>query len=153
MGYGGRQELLHRLGDLMETHTDELASADSRDMGKPLAQCRLDVSRAAHNFRFFADHAKMAVADALPMDSGHHAYSRFEPAGVVVAIAPWNFPLMLETWKVAPALAWGNTVFLKPAEDTPTSAAILGRLAIGAGLPEGVFNVVHGYGLNSVGEA
>ena len=153
MGYGGRQELLHRLGDLMETHTDELASADSRDMGKPLAQCRLDVSRAAHNFRLFADDAKMAVADALPMHSGHHAYSRFEPAGVVVAIAPWNFPLMLETWKVAPALAWGNTVVLKPAEDTPTSAAILGRLAIEAGLPEGVFNVVHGYGPNSVGEA
>ena len=158
MGYGGRQELLHRLGDLMETHTDELASADSRDMGKPLAQCRLDVSRAAHNFRLFADDAKMAVADALPMHSGHHAYSRFEPAGVVVAIAPWNFPLMLETWKVAPALAWGNTVVLKPAEDTPTSAAILpachrGGLAIEAGLPEGVFNVVHGYGPNSVGEA
>jgi len=71
----------------------------------------------------------------------------------VVAIAPWNFPLMLETWKVAPALAWGNTVVLKPAEDTPTSAAILGRLAIEAGFPEGVFNVVHGYGPNSVGEA
>ena len=67
------------------------------------------------------------------MDTGHHAYSRFEPAGVVVAIAPWNFPLMLETWKVAPALAWGNTVVLKPAEDTPTSAAILGRLTIEAG--------------------
>ena len=65
----------------METHTDELASADSRDMGKPLAQCRHDVARAAMNFRFFADHAKMAVADTLPMDTGHHAYSRFEPAG------------------------------------------------------------------------
>ena len=153
MGYGGRQELLHRLGDLMEAHTDELASADSRDMGKPLAQCRHDVARAAQNFRFFADHAKMAVADTLPMDTGHHAYSRFEPAGVVVAIAPWNFPLMLETWKVAPALAWGNTVVLKPAEDTPTSAAILGRLAIEAGFPEGVLNVVHGYGPNSVGAA
>lgn len=153
MGFGTRQELLHRLGDLMESHTDELAAADSRDMGKPLAQCRHDVARAALNFRFFADHAKMAVADTLPMDTGHHAYSRFEPAGVVVAIAPWNFPLMLETWKVAPALAWGNTVVLKPAEDTPASAAILGRLAIEAGFPDGVLNVVHGYGPDSVGEA
>jgi aminomuconate-semialdehyde/2-hydroxymuconate-6-semialdehyde dehydrogenase len=71
----------------------------------------------------------------------------------VVAIAPWNFPMMLESWKVAPALAWGNTVVLKPAEDTPTSATIMARLALEAGLPEGVFNVVHGYGPDSVGEA
>jgi aminomuconate-semialdehyde/2-hydroxymuconate-6-semialdehyde dehydrogenase len=111
------------------------------------------VARTALNFRFFADHAAMAVAETLPMDSGHHAYTRFEPAGVVVAIAPWNFPMMLESWKVAPALAWGNTVVLKPAEDTPTSATILARLALEAGLPEGVFNVVHGYGPDSVGEA
>jgi aminomuconate-semialdehyde/2-hydroxymuconate-6-semialdehyde dehydrogenase len=87
------------------------------------------------------------------MDTGHHAYSRFEPAGVVTAIAPWNFPLMLETWKVAPALAWGNTVVLKPAEDTPGSATILARLALEAGMPPGVLNVVHGYGPDSVGSA
>ncbi len=153
LGYTERHRLLHRLADLMETHTDELASADSRDMGKPLAQCRHDVERAAWNFRFFADHARMAVADALPMDSGHHAYTSFDPAGVVVAIAPWNFPLMLESWKIAPALAWGNTVVLKPAEDTPASATILARLACDAGFPEGVLNVVHGYGPASVGEA
>ena len=83
------------------------------------------------------------------MDSGHHAYSRFEPAGVVAAIAPWNFPLMLESWKIAPALAWGNTVVLKPAEDTPASATILARLALEAGLPPGVLNVLHGYGPDS----
>jgi aminomuconate-semialdehyde/2-hydroxymuconate-6-semialdehyde dehydrogenase len=153
MGYGERQRLLHRLADLMEANADELASADSRDMGKPLTQCHHDVARAAMNFRFFADHAKMATAEALPMDTGHHAYSRFEAAGVVVAIAPWNFPLMLESWKVAPALAWGNTVVLKPAEDTPTSATIMARLATEAGLPDGVFNVVHGYGADSVGAA
>jgi len=87
------------------------------------------------------------------MDSGHHAYTVFDPAGVVVAIAPWNFPLMLESWKVAPALAWGNTVILKPAEDTPTSATIWARLALEAGIPPGVFNVVHGYGPNSAGAA
>jgi aminomuconate-semialdehyde/2-hydroxymuconate-6-semialdehyde dehydrogenase len=85
------------------------------------------------------------------MDTGHHAYTRFEPAGVVAAVAPWNFPLMLESWKVAPALAWGNTVVLKPAEDTPASAAIMARLALEAGLPPGVLNVLHGYGPNSAG--
>jgi aminomuconate-semialdehyde/2-hydroxymuconate-6-semialdehyde dehydrogenase len=87
------------------------------------------------------------------MDTGHHAYTRFEPAGVVAAIAPWNFPLMLESWKVAPALAWGNTVVLKPAEDTPASATIMARLALEAGLPPGVFNVLHGYGPGSAGAA
>ncbi len=153
MGYGERQRLLHRLADAMEANADELAAADSRDMGKPLNQCHHDVARAAMNFRFFADHAKMATAEALPMDTGHHAYTRFEAAGVVVAIAPWNFPLMLESWKVAPALAWGNTVVLKPAEDTPTSATIMARLALEAGLPAGVLNVVHGYGADSVGAA
>ena len=153
MGYGERQRLLHRLADVMEANADELAAADSRDMGKPLNQCHHDVARAAMNFRFFADHAKMATAETLPMDTGHHAYTRFEAAGVVVAIAPWNFPLMLESWKVAPALAWGNTVVLKPAEDTPTSATIMARLAIEAGLPAGVLNVVHGYGADSVGAA
>jgi aminomuconate-semialdehyde/2-hydroxymuconate-6-semialdehyde dehydrogenase len=153
MGYAERQRLINRLADLMEEHADELGSADSRDMGKPLAQCQHDVARAAWNFRFFAEHAKLSTGETFPMDSGHHAYSRYEPAGVVVAIAPWNFPLMLESWKVAPALAWGNTVVLKPAEDTPASATVLARLAVEAGIPEGVFNVVHGYGPNSVGSA
>jgi aminomuconate-semialdehyde/2-hydroxymuconate-6-semialdehyde dehydrogenase len=128
--------------------------ADTRDMGKPVAQSiGNDVDRSAHNLRFFADHAHLAAADKLPMDSGHHAYTVYGPAGVVAAIAPWNFPLMLETWKIAPALAWGNTVVLKPAEDTPTSATMLARLATEAGLPPGVLNVVHGYGPQSAGEA
>ncbi|TGD88425.1 aldehyde dehydrogenase [Mycolicibacterium sp. CH28] len=154
MGYGERGRILHRLADLIEAHADELGMADTRDMGKPISQSRgNDVPRAAANFRFFADHARLATAEVLPMDSGHHTYTRFEPAGVVAAIAPWNFPLMLETWKVAPALAWGNTVVLKPAEDTPVSATILGRLAIEAGVPAGVFNVVHGYGPDSAGQA
>lgn len=154
MGYGARGQVLHRLADLIEAHADELGMADTRDMGKPITQSRShDVPRASANFRFFADHARLSTADALPMDSGHHAYTRFEPAGVVAAIAPWNFPLMLETWKVAPALAWGNTVVLKPAEDTPSSATILGRLAIEAGMPPGVLNVVHGYGPNAAGQA
>jgi len=153
MGFAERGAIIHRLADLIEAHIEELAAADTNDMGKPLSAMRVkDVPRAAQNFRFFADHARMSVAEAYPMDTGHHAYSRYEPAGVVAAIAPWNFPLMLETWKVAPALAWGNTVVLKPAEDTPASATIMARLATEAGVPDGVFNVIHGFGPNAAGE-
>jgi len=154
MGRAERGALLHRFADLILEHADELALADTRDMGKPITQSRgNDVPRTAGNFRFFADHALLTPAETLPMDSGHHAYTRYEPAGVVVAIAPWNFPMMLESWKVAPALAWGNTVVLKPAEDSPASATIQARLALEAGIPPGVFNVVHGYGPDSIGAA
>ena len=154
MGFAERQAVLHRLADLVLEHTGELALADTRDMGKPVTDAReRDVPRAAQNLRFFADHARLATAETLPMDSGHHAYTRFPPAGVVAAIAPWNFPLMLESWKVAPALAWGNTVVLKPAEDSPVSATLLARLALLAGLPPGVLNVLHGYGPASAGAA
>jgi aminomuconate-semialdehyde/2-hydroxymuconate-6-semialdehyde dehydrogenase len=152
MGFAQRGVILHRLADLMARDREALALADSRDMGKPLTQAIDDVDRSILNIRFFADQARLSQADAYPMDSGHHAYTRYEPAGVVVAIAPWNFPLMLETWKIAPALAWGNTVVLKPAEDTPASATMLARLAIEAGLPPGVLNVVHGFGPDSVGQ-
>jgi aminomuconate-semialdehyde/2-hydroxymuconate-6-semialdehyde dehydrogenase len=154
MRHEERGALLHRLADLVEAHADELAQADLRDMGKPISELHhRDVPRSAHNLRFFADHARLATADAYPMGPAHHAYTRYAPAGVVAAIAPWNFPLMLETWKVAPALAWGNTVVLKPAEQSPASATILARLALEAGLPPGVLNVVHGFGPGSVGEA
>ena len=154
MARAERRRIIHRLAELIEEHGDELALADTRDMGKPITQSRgNDVPRTADNFRFFADHATLTPAETLPMDSGHHAYTRYEAAGVVAAIAPWNFPMMLESWKVAPALAWGNTVVLKPAEDSPASATILARLALEAGLPPGVFNVVHGFGPDSAGEA
>lgn len=154
MGTGKRRELIHKFADLIMEHAEELAMADTRDMGKPITQSlKNDVPRTALNFRFFADHAHLQPGEVLPMDTGHHTYTRFDPAGVVVAIAPWNFPMMLESWKVAPALAWGNTVVLKPAEDTPVSATIMARLALEAGIPPGVFNVVHGYGPESVGSA
>ncbi|MFJ8026179.1 aldehyde dehydrogenase [Streptomyces sp. NPDC096311] len=154
MGAAERGRILHRFADLIEAHADELGMADTQDMGKPITQSRgNDVPRTAANFRFFADHARLSTSEAYPMDTGHHAYTRFDPAGVVAAIAPWNFPMMLESWKVAPALAWGNTVVLKPAEDTPVSATLLARLALEAGMPPGVFNVVHGYGPDSAGQA
>ena len=154
MGFAERGALLHRFADLIEANADALALADTTDMGKPISDARgRDVPRAAANYRFFADHARLSTGEVLPMDSGHHAYTRFEPAGVVVAIAPWNFPLMLESWKVAPALAWGNTVVLKPAEDTPASAALMASLALAAGLPPGALNVLQGYGPDSAGAA
>ncbi|MBX3095198.1 MAG: aldehyde dehydrogenase [Cryobacterium sp.] len=154
MTAGERREILHRFADLIIDHGEELALADVRDMGKPYTQAfKNDVQRTALNFRFFADHAHITPSEVYPMDSGHHTYTRFDAAGVVVAIAPWNFPMMLESWKVAPALAWGNTVVLKPAEDSPASATIMARLALEAGMPSGVFNVVHGYGPDSVGQA
>ena len=154
MGFAERGALLHRFADLIEANADALALADTTDMGKPISDARgRDVPRAAANYRFFADHARLSTGEVLPMDSGHHAYTRFEPAGVVAAIAPWNFPLMLESWKVAPALAWGNTVVLKPAEDTPASAALMASLALAAGLPPGVLNVLQGYGPDSAGAA
>ncbi len=153
MGYGERGKILYRLAELLEKHVEELSAADTQDMGKPISDMRAhDVPRSAHNFRFFADYARLAAAERFPSDTGHHVYTRYEPAGVVVAIAPWNFPLMLETWKIAPPLSWGNTVVLKPAEDTPASAALMARLALEAGMPPGVLNVVHGYGPEAVGQ-
>ena len=153
MGFAERGQVLHRLADLIAANAAQFGRADTIDMGKPVAETvGHDVPRSALNFRFFADHARLAAGEALPMDTGHHAYTRFEPVGVVAAIAPWNFPLMMETWKVAPALAWGNTVVLKPAEDTPHSATLLARFALEAGMPPGVLNVVHGFGPDSVGQ-
>ena len=154
MGFAERGAILHRLADLIMARGGDLALRDTTDMGKPISDSAgNDVPRSAHNFRFFADHARLVTAETLPMDTGHHAYTRFEPAGVVAAIAPWNFPLMLATWKIAPALAWGNTVVLKPAEDTPSSVALLAMLALEAGFPPGVLNVVQGYGPDSAGAA
>lgn len=153
MGFRARHDLMHAWADLVSANEDLVALADVEDMGKPKTQALHDVRRSVANIRFFADHALYSASEVYPDDRGHHMYTRYEPAGVVLAIAPWNFPVMLETWKIAPALAWGNTVILKPAEDTPRSATLLGRLALEAGIPPGVLNVVHGFGSDGVGEA
>lgn len=146
MGRVERARLIHRLADLMEERTDELATLDSTNVGKPLAQAKHDVGRSVANFRFFADHQRDHVGSVFPMDSGHHTYSEFGPVGVVAAISPWNFPLMMATWKIAPAIAWGNTCIIKPSEDSPASVTLLGRLAVEAGFPPGVLNVLNGHG-------
>jgi aminomuconate-semialdehyde/2-hydroxymuconate-6-semialdehyde dehydrogenase len=142
-----RAAVLHRLADLVDAHADELADADARDMGRPSYAVRnVDTQRASAMLRFFGDHLTLATSETYPMGAGTHAFAAYRPAGVVLAITPWNLPLMLGVWKIAPALAWGNTVVWKPAEDSPTSATLLARLALEAGLPEGVLNVVHGLG-------
>lgn len=150
-----RKRILHRVADGIEDRLDELAEAETRDMGKPIAESRSkDMPRSAYNFRFFADWAEQAgtKAYAKPWE-GILTYELREPLGVVGSISPWNFPLMLLTWKVAPALAFGCTVVAKPAEQSPVTASILAEICADAGVPEGVFNIVNGFGPDSAGEA
>lgn len=150
-----RKRVLNGVADGIEARLDELAEWETRDMGKPVADARAkDVPRAAHNFRFFADWAEHAGTSAWdkPWD-GVFSYELREPLGVVGSISPWNFPLMLLTWKVAPALAFGCTVVAKPAEQSPITASILAEICAEAGMPAGVFNVVNGFGPDSAGEA
>lgn len=142
-----RAAVLHRLADLMDRDAQQLARADALDMGRPFhSAVSFDVPRAAAMFRFFADHIAMATSETYPMGDAFHAFTAYRPAGVVAAITPWNHPLMLGVWKIAAPLAWGNSVVMKPAEDSPTSAYFIAALALEAGLPAGVLNVVQGLG-------
>lgn len=142
-----RGGVLHRLADLMDRDVDRLAEADAQDMGRPFSAARtVDVPRAAEMFRFFADHLMLSTSETYPRGGAVHAFTAYRPAGVVAAVTPWNHPLMLGAWKIAAPLAWGNAVVMKPAEDSPTSAYLVARLALEAGMPEGVLNVVQGLG-------
>jgi aminomuconate-semialdehyde/2-hydroxymuconate-6-semialdehyde dehydrogenase len=153
MSSAERRGLLHAFADLVDRHAEELALLDVRDMGKPIREAlAIDVPRVARNLRFFADYADLVGSEAYP-EADRLSYVVHAPAGVAVAISPWNFPAMQASWKVAPALAFGNTVVLKPAEQSPSSAARLGELALAAGLPAGVLNVVQGFGPGAAGEA
>jgi len=155
MDPAARRRILYRVADGIEARLDELAEWEVRDMGKPIGAARAkDMPRSAHNFRFFAEAAEHAATKAFskPWD-GVLTYELREPLGVVGAISPWNFPLMLLTWKVAPALAYGCTVVAKPAEQSPVTATLLAEICRDAGVPEGVFNVVHGFGPGEAGEA
>jgi aminomuconate-semialdehyde/2-hydroxymuconate-6-semialdehyde dehydrogenase len=150
-----RKRTLNRVADGIEARVEELAKWETRDMGKPITDSRgKDMPRSAHNFRFFADWAEHAGAHSWdkPWD-GIFSYELREPLGVIGSISPWNFPLMLLTWKVAPALAFGCTVVAKPAEQSPITASILAEICAEAGMPDGVFNVVNGFGPDSAGEA
>ena len=150
-----RGRILHRVADGIEARLGELAEWETRDMGKPISASRSkDMPRSAHNFRFFADFALHAGTKAWDQPAkGIFSYELRDPLGVVGSISPWNFPLMLLTWKVAPALALGCTVIAKPAEQSPITASILAEICRDAGMPAGVFNVVNGFGPASAGEA
>ncbi len=142
-----RSACLMRLADLIDRDVDDLANAETDNNGKPLALAReFEVPRAAANFRFFAGAILHSSSESYDLGEQGMNYTLRRPRGVAGCISPWNLPLYLFTWKVAPALATGNTVVAKPSEITPLSAFMLGELSLEAGLPPGVFNIVHGRG-------
>ena len=152
-----RVRVLRRIADLVETRCEDFVAAEVRDTGKPESLVRdLDVARAVMNFRAFADTIASSSLSSYLTDlaGGRQAlnYAIRKPLGVVAVIVPWNLPLLLLTWKVAPALACGNAVVVKPSEETPSSATLLGEIMVEAGVPAGVYNVVHGFGPGSAGE-
>jgi phenylacetaldehyde dehydrogenase len=148
-----RSRLIWKLGDLIDAHRDQFAELESLDNGKPLTVARAaDVPLAAELFRYMAGWATKLEGNTIPLSvpytpgAQYLAYTLREPVGVVGQIIPWNFPLLMAAWKLGPALAVGCTVVLKPAEQTPLSALRLGELIVEAGFPEGVVNIVPGYG-------
>ena len=142
-----RLDYIYKIGDLIEAEVEEIALLESLDTGLPIKQTRKMVSRAALNFKFYADQVKHVMfGEMYPVDDEFVNYTTRQPVGVAGLITPWNAPFMLETWKIAPALATGNTVVLKPAEWSPLSAQRIAEVIDRAGLPKGVFNVVHGIG-------
>ncbi len=141
-----RARLLRKLGDLISLHVPDLARTETRDTGQVIAQTAKQlVPRSADNFHYFAEMCVRVDGHTYPTPT-HLNYTLFHPVGVCALISPWNVPFMTSTWKVAPALAFGNTAVLKMSELSPLSAARLGELAMEAGIPAGVLNVVHGYG-------
>ena len=153
-----RCALLRKVAERIEQRFADFVSAEIADTGKTLQQAStLDIPRGAANFRAFADLAMARSAECFEMGTadgrGALNYTVHKPVGVVAVIAPWNLPFLLLTWKVAPALACGNTVVAKPSEETPSSAALLAEVMQEAGMPPGVFNLVHGFGAGSTGEA
>jgi aminomuconate-semialdehyde/2-hydroxymuconate-6-semialdehyde dehydrogenase len=156
-GVRERAARLHGVADAIEKRFDCFVQAEVADTGKPVSLAsKLDVPRAAANFRVFADLVKMSGLESFQTETpdGINAlnYAVRKPLGVIGVITPWNLPLLLLTWKVAPALACGNAVVVKPSEETPATATLLAEAMQDAGIPNGVYNVVHGFGPGSAGE-
>ena len=152
-----RAAMLYRIADEIDRRTEEFLAAEMADTGKPYSMAStVDIPRGAANFRVFADIIKTAPLDCYRTDlaGGAYAlnYTARKPLGVVGVISPWNLPLLLLTWKVAPALACGNAVVAKPSEETPATATLLAEVMDTVGLPPGAFNLVHGFGPESAGE-
>lgn len=157
LGIRDRAAKLQRIADVIESRFNCFVAAEVADTGKPVSLAsKLDVPRAAANFRVFADLIKTAGLESFQTETpdGKRAlnYAVRSPLGVVGIITPWNLPILLLTWKVAPALGCGNAVVVKPSEETPATATLLAEVMQQAGVPDGVYNVVHGFGPNSAGE-
>ena len=161
LGVRERAARLHRVADAIEKRFDFFVQAEVADTGKPVSLAsKLDVPRAAANFRVFADLVKLSGLESFQTETpdGTNAlnlalnYAVRKPLGIVGVITPWNLPLLLLTWKVAPALACGNAVVVKPSEETPATATLLAEAMQEAGIPNGIYNVVHGFGPGAAGE-
>ena len=152
-----RCDLLYAVADEINSRFDDFLAAEIADTGKPVSLARsVDIPRGAANFKAFAEFVKTIPTEAFyletPDGGGAQNYAVRGPKGVIAVIAPWNLPLLLMTWKVGPALACGNTVVVKPSEETPSTATLLGEVMNAVGVPKGVYNVVHGFGPKSTGE-
>ena len=157
MSIADRSDLLHAVADEIDRRSDEFLAAEIADTGKPVSiASHIDIPRGAANFRVFADVVKNVPGEFFPMPTPDGAgalnYSLRRPKGVIAVVCPWNLPLLLMTWKVGPALACGNAVVVKPSEETPATATLLGEVMNTVGVPAGVYNVVHGFGPGSAGE-
>src|SRR5690606_32684851 len=142
-------KILNRIAELIDQNIEALALAETNDNGKPLwLSKKVDIPRASSNFRFFATGLMHFSTESHNMENHAINYTLRQPIGVVGCISPWNLPLYLFTWKIAPALAAGNCVVAKPSEVTPMTAYLLGLICKDAGLPDGVLNIVHGNGPN-----
>ncbi len=149
-----RAQVLRKIGDLILENKELLAKAETIDTGKPISESlNGDIPRAAYNFHFFADYANSLQEECYTVDKNERHIGVYEPLGVCGLITPWNLPLYLATWKIAPCLVMGNTCVLKPAEWTPYTAYLFAHIIKEAELPDGVFNIVQGFGPNSAGEA
>jgi hypothetical protein len=151
-----RTRILHKVDDGVNARSDEFLEAECLDTGKPKSMAsHIDIPRGAANFKVFADMIKNVPTESFEMPTpdgtGPLNYAIRRPKGVIGVISPWNLPLLLMTWKVGPALACGNTVVVKPSEETPTTTALLGEVMKEAGVPDGVYNVVQGFGGDSAG--
>ncbi|MGK7917935.1 MAG: aldehyde dehydrogenase family protein [Prochloraceae cyanobacterium] len=148
-----RGKLLYKLADLIEAHAEELAQLETLDNGKPLQDAMgIDLPLTIACYRYYAGWADKIQGKTIPLTGSFFCYTRHEPIGVIGQILPWNFPILLQSWKLAPALATGNTVVLKPSAHTPLTALRVGELIIEAGFPPGVVNILPGYG-NTAGMA
>ncbi|WP_111848931.1 5-carboxymethyl-2-hydroxymuconate semialdehyde dehydrogenase [Acinetobacter baumannii] len=145
-----RARLMRRLGELIDQNVGKIAELETLDTGLPIHQTKnVLIPRASHNFNFFAEVCTRMDGHTYPVDDQMLNYTLYQPVGVCALVSPWNVPFMTATWKTAPCLALGNTAVLKMSELSPLTANELGRLALEAGIPEGVFNVVQGYGANA----